>query len=452
MHTPDRRSFLAGGFAAAGALAAGTAAPLAAARPAPRALPDLGFLREERLANTARCRELLQANGYVGYVATRGSNVLYLSNHFPLLARMGAVSGSHAVFPVRADQPLGLVMGQFSYYYTYQESGLALGHVPYLFTGPRGDGEGAADLFMFRQVSDEPLSEREHQRRGAVAAVEPMHASASAALRQALIELVGRRGRIAVDDASVAALIEGSGLELECVVDEDILRAARLAKSPAELKLMQLSSAGNVAAAMAAAEAVREHGTLRAFRWAFYEEAVRRGQRPVFMVVDGVSVDHYDAPLREGQGMLIDCVSELHGYHGDYGRTVLIGEGSARLEATVAAVATAWEEVRQALRPGMSFTQVRALGAETLRKLGHDISVPFVPHSVGLAHTDQPLSARYRPGPDGDLVLLEDMILSVDCPVMDTGIGGTTHLEDLVHITAQGAIPIHDTHQPIVRV
>jgi Xaa-Pro aminopeptidase len=207
-----------------------------------------------------------------------------------------------------------------------------------------------------------------------------------------------------------------------------------------------------VAAAMAAAAAVREHGTLRAFRWAFYEEAVRRGHRPVFMVVDGVSVDHYDAPLREGQGMLIDCVSELHGYHGDYGRTVLIGEGSARLEATVAAVATAWEEVRQALRPGISFSQVRALGAETLRKLGHDITVPFVPHSVGLAHTDQPLTARYRPGPNADLVLVEDMILSVDCPVMDTGIGGTTHLEDLVHITPGGANPIHDTHQAVIRV
>ena len=36
------------------------------------------------------------------------------------------------------------------------------------------------------------------------------------------------------------------------------------------------------------------------------------------------------------------------------------------------------------------------------------------------------------------------MILSVDCPVLDTGIGGTAHLEDLVLIGPTGATPLHD--------
>ena len=37
------------------------------------------------------------------------------------------------------------------------------------------------------------------------------------------------------------------------------------------------------------------------------------------------------------------------------------------------------------------------------------------------------------------------MILSIDCPVMETGVGGSAHLEDLTLITQGGAEPIHPT-------
>ncbi len=42
------------------------------------------------------------------------------------------------------------------------------------------------------------------------------------------------------------------------------------------------------------------------------------------------------------------------------------------------------------------------------------------------------------------LVLEKDMILSVDCPILDTAMGGTVHLEDLMRIADDGATPIHD--------
>jgi Xaa-Pro aminopeptidase len=37
----------------------------------------------------------------------------------------------------------------------------------------------------------------------------------------------------------------------------------------------------------------------------------------------------------------------------------------------------------------------------------------------------------------------ENMILSIDMPLFETGSGGTGHLEDLVLITPSGAVPIH---------
>jgi len=36
------------------------------------------------------------------------------------------------------------------------------------------------------------------------------------------------------------------------------------------------------------------------------------------------------------------------------------------------------------------------------------------------------------------------MIISVDCPVMQIGMGGTGHLEDLSLITKDGAVQIND--------
>lgn len=44
------------------------------------------------------------------------------------------------------------------------------------------------------------------------------------------------------------------------------------------------------------------------------------------------------------------------------------------------------------------------------------------------------------------------MVLSVDCPVLNTGIGGSAHMEDLSLITADGAEPIHTITDPVVIV
>lgn len=456
MQSSTRRSFIGAAAGAAGGLAAGNARIAFATQPGRENrsldIPDLDFLRHERLVHEPRARQLLREQGYDGYIATRGQNVLYLSNHLPLLSRMSDLGGAMAVFSATEGLPLGMVLGQFSYYYTYQEANLRLGHQHYLYTSPDPESDGPAAARMFRVIDHDDMDPIERRRRAAVAAAGPMHADARRALRAALTELVGNRARLATDDPELVETINSLSPHYDCSLDADILRAIRLVKSPAELELMSLASKQNIAAATEAAARLRDHWSLRHFRQDFYTEAARHGNTPVFMVIDGVAVDTFDAPIREGRGILIDCVSALHGYHGDYGRTVLIGEGSRRLESTVSAVRDAWDEVLEALKPGMSFSQIRQLGREALANRGHDLTVSFNPHSVGLHHTDQPRTARYRHAANNDITLLEDMILSVDCPVMDTGIGGTVHFEDLVHVSERGATPIHDSPDALIRV
>ena len=116
------------------------------------------------------------------------------------------------------------------------------------------------------------------------------------------------------------------------------------------------------------------------------------------------------------------------------------------------AMSLGWDAVREKLRPGLRYSEIKAIGDAAVRKAGYRFDVAFTPHSVGLAHTDEP-------GRDGtpffvkdDLVLQENMILSVDCPVRNAGFGGSAHLEDLTLITRDGAEQINDIGDRVIIV
>jgi Xaa-Pro aminopeptidase len=51
-----------------------------------------------------------------------------------------------------------------------------------------------------------------------------------------------------------------------------------------------------------------------------------------------------------------------------------------------------------------------------------------------------------------DILLEENMILSVDLPVRQAGMGGSAHLEDLTLITRTGGEQINDTAQRTITI
>lgn len=65
-------------------------------------------------------------------------------------------------------------------------------------------------------------------------------------------------------------------------------------------------------------------------------------------------------------------------------------------------------------------------------------SIGVGPHSVGLQHTDEPYQDGLPYAVKADLVLEENMILTVDFPSLGKGTGNA-HLEDLVRVTRDGA-------------
>jgi Xaa-Pro aminopeptidase len=441
-----RQLLTGGGVVAAGLIGAaqGSAAAAEAALPLP--LPDLKAILAQPLLNRPRATAVMEAAGIDAIVVALPVNIYYATNRMPTLNQGEPASSSMAVIPRDPKAPVGYIGPLFDYYYIVSDAGLPAGVEPFLIFPPSVNKNDAANAArgMFKDKGVVPLDPGEvHRRTAAQAASGVTYATMSEAVAKALGPLAGKSPKIAVDTYDAVAVVKAAAPLATTMPGEDIVRRVRLVKTPGEIALMKIASANNVAAALATAHAVREEGSLRHIRRRYYAEAAARGNVGVFMVVDGVIGEGIDRPIVNGQTLLLDCVSQYAGYHGDYARTVFVGEPPASMLRVTKAQQAGWADVREQLKPGMTFSQIHERGVATLKKLGYDYTISFSPHMVGLYHTDQP-----RAGLDGrpeDIVLQEGMIISVDCPLLDTGLGGTAHLEDLTLITATGSEPIHVT-------
>lgn len=416
-----------------------TSASTHAAVPLSRSPAEI--LRAAPPVNLDHAREVMAQERLDGIVVSLPINAYHFSGYWPATSRMGFTPNVTVLLSRDPQQPIRIVTAEFTYYYLLADLAYAYPAEWFLFMGP-----GGASL-VFEDVGIEPLPDFERTRRAAVeAATKNQGASpdANTALLKALRASGLDRGRVAVDSSAIESSFVRAGLAATVVPAEQTLQRIRLIKSPRELELMRIASGANVEAALAAAATARAGATYRELRTSFYAEAARRGNRGVFMVIGGMSAEGVDRTLREGDAFLFDAVSEGAGYHGDFARTVFVGEPAPSIRRATTAMLLGWDAIRDAMRPGLRFSEITALGRETVRKAGFDFLIAFGPHSVGLQHTDAPGL--------GDVVLEPGMVISVDCPVMQTGIGGSTHLEDLTLITANGSEPIHRVSAPTIQV
>lgn len=444
-----RRNLVKG--ATAGMMATMAAPGTASATTVPSA-PDLSFLRSNQIMNESRARFFMEREGLDALVVTHPANVFYLSNHWPQLDRMGFTDSAIAIFSRDPKRPLSLVMHAFLYYYTHSPESEFEGRMIFPYTSPAdanesGDGTDEPAAVPTRTRTDRqimPVSPRESRRRQMLSKTEPAAPSISWALARALRQLKLEAGVLGVDSPRLVELIEHRGLRPVFRDAENTIRRIRLAKSPTEIRLMRMAAQQNVDAAVAAANKARELGTTAALRAQFFAEAELRGNRGVFMVVNGTSSEVISDQIVDGMAFSIDCVSHCRHYHGDFARTIFVGEPHPNMIRVTQGIATAWQEIRTQLRPGMRFADIPPIGKAVLKKQGLELNVSFRPHSVGLFHTDHPNPSLLEGRTTDSLVLEEGMVLSVDCPPIDAGIGGTAHLEDLMLINKDGAEPIHD--------
>ncbi len=451
------RRHLLGGLAATGA--AGLV-PSARAAEAPSRLrmgvsvppPILG----PRM-NFEQADKVMAELGLDAIVVGGGKNVYHATGLDLTATRMGHTPGVYALITRKQDQRLSLIAPTFLYYYTIAMDHRHSDFPAYLYAAPGDEAEDAElsldELPLYPDLEHEPLDFIETTRLGIVeraVRAEAARPHLKHALANALKDTGVAHGRIAADLQPVTRNVTEAAEKATVVSADDALRRIRPVKSDVEIQLMRYAAQANAEAALQAASTVRAGADVRELRATYFAAAAARGMRGVFMVIDRVSSPTYSATLRDGQCFSIDCVSEYMGYHGDFARAIYVGEPSKSMRTVSEFTARSWDHVRENLKPGLKFSDVRRMGQEALRKMGADFFISFNPHSVGLYHTDH-VGTRGSP-PREDIVIEPRMVLSVDCPMGATGMGGSSHLEDLMLITEDGAEPINSVGTNVVRV
>ena len=420
---------------------------------------SLKEIDRDSLVNEARAAALLAEVGADAFVASRPVEVYYFPRFWTILAKMGFEQASLALWTPQAAHRTLVVSAAQIWRLALEEADYPARIIAY--TAPtnwqdwlQSGGKTplrAAPSTAWPVSPDADLAAIERAWIAATRRTEGHEApTAHAGLARAITEAGLARGRIVTDDVTVEPALRRAGLDqIDVRCDPNLFRRLRVVKSQTEIALMQRAARMNAAACLAAVRDITVGTTMEEIERRFGVEAAQRGGESVFIAAGGTGLLPKGHVVR-GEPFLIDAVSHYGHYHGDFGRTVILGEPDAEARRRVAALRIGWEASFAALRPGRRYSEVRSAGLEAMRKAGYgDVLTVAVPHSVGLQHTDEPFRDGLPFAVKDDLVLEENMTLTVDFPHIEVGFGAC-HLEDLVRVTRDGAEPLAAMDDPLI--
>src|SRR3546814_4986772 len=93
----------------------------------------------------------------------------------------------------------------------------------------------------------------------------------------------------------------------------------------------------------------------------------------------------------------------------------------SRIDAVVRALQISYE----AIRPGKSFKEIVDLTLKAVHDRGFPGFVIAAPHSIGLEHTDHPVSVGPQMPGEHPLAFEENMVFTLDMPYHEFGWGTT---------------------------
>ncbi|MCC5860590.1 MAG: M24 family metallopeptidase [Gammaproteobacteria bacterium] len=401
--------------------------------------------------NRERAYRLMEEAGLDAIVGASELNSQYLTNMRSIFADMGQPRTLIGVLPADPSKPLiAIVAAGFDIARHTQADREWPEIVTYtrpaqleaFADGAAIDLETAVEaLEMPRRGTDGDTGLTDKERRWLAAANgRPTfnEATAELALRRVLRELGLQRGRIGVDDPAVSHALVSYGWASDTLVDAtNLFQKLRMVKSPVEIERMRTTAVLNADAARAMFETLQPGMTYQDVEASFFAEVARRGGRPA-MVAAGMVSGLRQGILVKHEPMLFDCVGRFNGYCGDFGRTVVLGTPSNKIEQRMQVLRKLVPATFELIRPGVSYSELRRKAAEIVHKMGVDFRVGVGPHSVGMQHTDDAarddLPFRVR----ADTVLEAGMTITLDMPTLEPG-WGSTHMESLILVREDGA-------------
>ncbi|MBL0923313.1 MAG: aminopeptidase P family protein [Sphingomonadaceae bacterium] len=257
-----------------------------------------------------------------------------------------------------------------------------------------------------------------------------------------------RKGRVAAGDARLPLWL-GDMDGLSCVYNPNIIKEIRLIKTEAEIALMRTAARNNETACRNAADQTQAGMTGEDIERLFKAECGRLGNDATYLVT--AMTDLPTGVVVKGEPVMFDALSQYRNYHGDFGRTVVVGEPDPLLLRRAEALEAGWRAALDILRPGLSMKALESHVIEAVRDHGFPEYFMISAHNVGLQHTDDPVVIGLPHPFKQDRALECGMVINVDMPHDEAG-WGSIHREDTVLITANGYEPLTQTDATLIVV
>jgi Xaa-Pro dipeptidase len=385
------------------------------------------------LLNKAHAFDIMDKYNLDGLIAVTARNVYYLTDHASFSNRTKKVFYEYAVLPRAEDAPAALIISAPELPWLADDPTWVSNVVSYTHAVPPA---GVPLTWPRREGSDLPPREQqwlaiEEKYRDRICST-PFHA-----LKRALRDAELEKATVGCDDPRVVTWLNDLGLEdLKGVEATNIFREIRVIKSEEEIAVMRQAARVNENGLNAGLGAIHKGSTWNDVERAYFTEVVQQGGHGVYITPGPGGLSH--DTMVPGQPIMVDALGQFRFYHGDLGRTAIIGEPTKEMRSRNRAMAAGWERAFEMIKPGVTGSTLIEAVLDTIRGEGFPEFHLVVPHSVGLEHTDHPVPI----GPEmaeslGEFVFRENMTVNVDLPYHEFG-WGAMHLEDTIVVTADG--------------
>lgn len=261
--------------------------------------------------------------------------------------------------------------------------------------------------------------------------------------------------RLAIDGlgTDVMDALRKDAPSLTLVNEAERLRDLRRTRTPDEIAMIRKTAEIGDAGLDAAFAAIRPGVTARDVEAAGVSVMLRLGcESAMINVVTGPSTQYLDSGtdhrrvIQPGDMVFMDISISHRGYLGDQTRAGIVGDGTPAQRDLLETVTRSFYEVRAALLPGARAQDIYAIHCRNMERKGwRKYFVHHISHGVGLGGSDAGPSVNAS----SQDVLRVDDVISCEPGVYVPGIGGA-RVEDIVHITNDGPVPL--TRSAIDRV
>jgi Xaa-Pro aminopeptidase len=239
------------------------------------------------------------------------------------------------------------------------------------------------------------------------------------------------------------------------VLATDVLRRLRMIKDAAEIDALRKAGAAIDRVHARVPEFLVPGRTEADVAADIAEAIVAEGHSEVAFIIvgsgpHGADPHHEcsDRELRAGDIVVVDIGGPYEpGYNSDSTRTYSIGEPDPEVARRYAVLQRAQQAAVEAVRPGVTAEQVDAVARDVLAAEGlAEAFVHRTGHGIGLSVHEEPYIVA-----GNDLPLEAGMVFSVEPGIYFPGQWGA-RIEDIVVVTADGALPVNNRPHELVVV